>query len=104
MLPDEYQDAEYALERGRNIETVRSNAAHAARHFKTAETAAQLASTALAQVLKSRQDGANAKAPTLAPEIWAEANRINRATAELVNKDVRFWRTNSCIAGLISKM
>jgi outer membrane protein OmpA-like peptidoglycan-associated protein len=72
---DEYRDAEYALERGRNIETVRSNAADAARHFKTAQTAAELASTALAQVMKSRQDAANAKAPQLAPEIWAEAQR-----------------------------
>ena len=72
---DEYRDAEYALERGRNIETVRANAADAARHFKTAQTAAELASTALAQVMKSRQDAANAKAPSLAPEIWAEAQR-----------------------------
>jgi outer membrane protein OmpA-like peptidoglycan-associated protein len=70
---DEYRDAEYALERGRNIETVRSNAADAAVHFKTATTAAELASTALAQVMKSRQDAANARAPELAPEIWAEA-------------------------------
>ena len=72
---DEYRDAEMALERGRNIETVRSNAADAARHFKTATTAAELASTALAQVMKSRQDAANARAPELAPEIWAEAQR-----------------------------
>ncbi len=72
---DEYRDAEMALERGRNIETVRSNAADAARHFKTATTAAELASTALAQVMKSRQDAANAQAPQLAPEIWAEAQR-----------------------------
>jgi outer membrane protein OmpA-like peptidoglycan-associated protein len=72
---DEFRDAEMALERGRNIETVRSNAADAARHFKTATTAAELASTALAQVMKSRQDAANARAPELAPEIWAEAQR-----------------------------
>jgi outer membrane protein OmpA-like peptidoglycan-associated protein len=72
---DEYRDAEFALERGRNIESVRSNAADAARHFNTATTAAQLASTALAQVIKSRQDAANARAPELAPEIWAEAQR-----------------------------
>jgi outer membrane protein OmpA-like peptidoglycan-associated protein len=72
---DEYQDAEYALERGRNIETVRTNAAEAASHFKTATTAAELASTALAQVMKSRQDAANAQAPKLSPEIWAEAQR-----------------------------
>lgn len=72
---DEYKDAEYALERGRNIETVRSNAADATRHFKTATTAAELAATALAQVMKSRQDAANARAPELSPEIWQEAQR-----------------------------
>ena len=72
---DEYRDAESALERGRNIETVRSNAADAAGYFETATTAAELASTALAQVMKSRQDAANARAPELAPEIWEEAQR-----------------------------
>ncbi len=71
----EYADAEYALERGRNIEFVRSNVADAARHFKTATTAAELASTALAQVMKSRQDAANARAPELSPDIWTEAQR-----------------------------
>ncbi|MDH3430729.1 MAG: OmpA family protein [Gammaproteobacteria bacterium] len=71
----EYNAAETALERGRNIETVRSNAADAARHFRTATTAAQLASTALAQVMKSRQDAANARAPELSAEIWEEAQR-----------------------------
>ena len=70
---DEYRDAEYALERGRNIETVRSNAADAAEYFTTATTAAELAATALAQVMKSRQDAANARAPDLAPEIWDQA-------------------------------
>jgi len=72
---DEYKDAEFALQRGRNIETVRSNAADAARYFKTATTAAELAATALAQVMKSRQDAANARAPELSPEIWVEAQR-----------------------------
>jgi len=72
---DEYKDAEFALQRGRNIETVRANAADAARQFKTATTAAELASTALAQVMKSRQDAANARAPELSPEIWIEAQR-----------------------------
>ena len=71
----EYTDAEFALERGRNIETVRSNASDAARYFNTATTAAKLAATALAQVMKSRQDAANARAPELSPEIWTEAQR-----------------------------
>jgi outer membrane protein OmpA-like peptidoglycan-associated protein len=72
---DEYSDAEYALERGRNIETVRSNAADAARYFRTATTAAELATTALAQVMKSRQDAANARAPELSADSWQEAQR-----------------------------
>lgn len=71
----EYSDAEKGLQRGRNIEYVRSNAGDAANYFKTAAEAAQLASTALAQVMKSRQDAANARAPELSPDIWAEAQR-----------------------------
>ncbi|MDH3490449.1 MAG: hypothetical protein OEM20_00425, partial [Gammaproteobacteria bacterium] len=46
----EYRDAESALERGRNIEFVRSNAADATTYFRTAADKAKLAKTALAQV------------------------------------------------------
>jgi len=71
----EYRDAETALSRGRNIELVRSNAADAARYFDTATEAARLAATALAQVMKSRQDAANARSPELAPDLWQSAQR-----------------------------
>ncbi|MEM6511561.1 MAG: OmpA family protein [Pseudomonadota bacterium] len=71
----EYEDAENALRRGRNIETVRSNAGDATRYFRAATEAATLAKTALSQVLKSRQDAANARAPELAPDIWEDAQR-----------------------------
>ena len=71
----EYRDAETALERGRNIDYVRSNAAEATDHFKEATEAAGLARTALAQALKSRQDAANAQAPKLAPDLWEKAQR-----------------------------
>ncbi len=71
----EFEDAEDALRRGRNIETVRSNAADATRYFRAATETATLARTALAQVLKSRQDAANARAPELAPDIWEDAQR-----------------------------
>jgi outer membrane protein OmpA-like peptidoglycan-associated protein len=71
----EYQDAELALERGRNIETVRSNAGDAVRYFNAATKAAELASTALAQVMKSRQDAANARAPELEADLWQQAQR-----------------------------
>lgn len=71
----EYREAEYALERGRNIETVRSNAADATENFRTAAQKAGLASTALAQVMKSRQDAANARAPELSADLWQQAQR-----------------------------
>ncbi|HEY5643916.1 MAG TPA: OmpA family protein [Woeseiaceae bacterium] len=72
----EYSEAESALERGRNIETVRSNAAEATQWFNTAAEKARLARTAFAQVLKSRQDAANARAPELSAELWARAQTV----------------------------
>jgi len=71
----EYRDAESLFERGRNIEFVRDNAADAVRHFRDAEDKARLARTKFAQVLKSRQDAANAKAPELSAELWQKAQR-----------------------------
>ncbi len=71
----EYQDAEDYLARGRNIEYVRSNAADAVKYFRTATEASSLAQTALSQAIKSRQDGANAQAPKLAPELWDDAQQ-----------------------------
>jgi len=69
----EYRDAESALQRGRNIEVVRANAAEAAQYFNAAKEAASLARSALAQALKSRQDAANAKAPELSADLWEDA-------------------------------
>jgi len=71
----EYSDAEIALQRGRNIETVRSNASDATKYFRDAAKKASLAKTKFAQVLKSRQDAANAKAPELSGETWQKAQR-----------------------------
>ncbi len=71
----EYRNAESSLERGRNIESVRSDAADATRYFRAAADAAKLAQTALAQAIKSRQDGANAQAPKLSPDLWDQAQQ-----------------------------
>ena len=71
----EYKDAEMALERGRNIEIVRSNASDATQYFKEAAQKAAIARTKFAQVLKSRQDAANAKSPQLSDELWQQAQR-----------------------------
>ena len=71
----DYKAAETGLAKGRNIEYVRSKAAAAEVHFDAATKAADLATTVLSQVLKSRQDAANAKAPELSPDIWVKAQR-----------------------------
>ncbi len=71
----EYNDAQSALERGRNIEFVRDNASDATRYFREAEEKARLAQTKFAQVLKSRQDAANARAPQLSADLWQQAQR-----------------------------
>ena len=71
----EYEDAEEALERGRNIEFVRDNAADATKYFREAAEKAQLANTKFAQVLKSRQDAANAEAPKRSGDLWQQAQR-----------------------------
>ena len=87
---DEYEDAEYALERGRNIEIVRDNAGDAARYFREAAEKARLAQTKFAQVLKSRQDAANARAPELSPELWRQANsRFSTAIARMERGDLK---------------
>ncbi|NIO41903.1 MAG: hypothetical protein GTO41_18070, partial [Burkholderiales bacterium] len=49
----DYEAADAAFKRGRNIEYVRDKAASAVRHYETATTAAELAKTVLSQVMKS---------------------------------------------------
>ncbi len=71
----DYDAADLGLNRGRNIEYVRSKAGSAEGHYKTATNAAELAKTVLSQVMKSRQDAANAKAPDLSSDIWDKAQR-----------------------------
>lgn len=72
---DAYDDAAEGLRRGRNIEYVRDKAAEATEHLAAAAQAAQLAKTVLSQVMKSRQDAANARAPELSPDLWERAQR-----------------------------
>jgi OOP family OmpA-OmpF porin len=71
----DYDAAESGLQRGRNIEYVRDKVASAQLNYTAATKAAGLAKTALSQVIKSRQDAANAKAPELSPDIWDKAQR-----------------------------
>lgn len=72
---EDYDAAEVGLERGRNIEYVRRKTGEAEENFTKAAAAAELAKTVLAQVMKSRQDAANAQAPELAREVWDKAQK-----------------------------
>jgi outer membrane protein OmpA-like peptidoglycan-associated protein len=70
-----YEAADDGLQRGRNVEYVRDKTAEATEYFDTAVRAAGLARTVLSQVLKSRQDAANARAPELSADLWEKAQR-----------------------------
>jgi outer membrane protein OmpA-like peptidoglycan-associated protein len=70
-----YAAADTGISRGRNVQYLRDKTAEAASHFGAAKRAAELAKTVLAQVLKSRQDAANAGAPERSGEIWDKAQR-----------------------------
>ena len=86
----EYRTAEDLLKRGRNIEHVRSNASDAVRYFRASTRAAELAHTALAQAIKSRQAGANAQAPKLSSELWNSAQqKFSRAISLLERGDLK---------------
>ncbi len=82
----EYREAEDLLARGRNIDYVRSHAGDATNYFKTAAESAGLARTALSQAIKSRQDAANALAPDLSADIWADAQRKFLQAIQLMEK------------------
>ncbi len=85
-----FRAAEEGLQRGRNIEWVRGKAADATAHFQQAAKTGRLAHTVLGQVMKSRQDAANALAPKLAPELWNDAQRaFASAIRELERGDLK---------------
>lgn len=91
----DYEDADEALERGRNIEYVRRKAAEAEELFRKATASAEVAQTTLAQVMKSRQDAANAGAPELASETWSRAQReFGSAINYLERGDLKNARKN----------
>jgi hypothetical protein len=86
----DYESAEIGLQRGRNIEYVRNKAAEAEDHLRTAAEAATLARSVLSQVMKSRQDAANVKAPDLAPDLWEKAQRqFSAAIRSLERGDIK---------------
>jgi outer membrane protein OmpA-like peptidoglycan-associated protein len=92
---EDYAAADAGLQRGRNIEYVRKKAADAESNFKKATEAAKLARTVLSQVIKSRQDAANAKAPQLSRDVWDKAQReFGNAIRYLERGDLKTAKRN----------
>ena len=85
-----YAAAESDLERGRNMERIRSELATAARAFTEAGDAAEIANVTLAPVIKTRADAANANAASFAAEVWTEASEaFDSAARRLETGDIR---------------
>ena len=68
-----YASAEEALDRGRNVEVVRSRLADATARFEEATESAALTKLTLSGVIKTRIDARGADAPTLSAPIWSDA-------------------------------
>ena len=87
---EEFDAAEQALERGRNIDSVRERIARAETLFREATEAAELARASLAGVIKTRQDARTADAPSLSKPIWDDAEaRFSVAVREMERGDLR---------------
>ncbi|MEM1261112.1 MAG: OmpA family protein [Pseudomonadota bacterium] len=85
-----FADAEEALERGRNISTVRDRIARAEGLYRDATESAELARASLAGVIKTRQDARKADAPTLSKPIWDDAEvRFATAVREMEKGDIK---------------
>jgi outer membrane protein OmpA-like peptidoglycan-associated protein len=91
-----YAAAEADLARGRSAEKIRESLATAARTFKQAKDAADIASVTLASLLKTRADATNANAATFAAQLWTEAaERFDSAARRLEAGDARGARSRA---------
>ncbi len=87
---DEFNGAEEALSRGRNIDSIRARVAKAEGFFVAATKAAELARISLAAVIKTRQDARAADAASLSGPIWEDAERrFADAVRELERGDLK---------------
>jgi outer membrane protein OmpA-like peptidoglycan-associated protein len=91
-----YAAAEADLARGRGAERIRESLATAARTFKQAKDAAEIANVTLASVIKTRADATNANAATFAAQLWTEASeRFDSAARRLEADDARGSRSRA---------
>ncbi|MEL6448258.1 MAG: OmpA family protein [Pseudomonadota bacterium] len=88
-----YQQAEQGLERGRNVEYIRSRLSDATSRFNESAESAALTRTTLAATIKTRQDARAAEAPILSQPIWEDAEEaFGRAINQLERGDLKDGR------------
>ena len=88
-----YEAAEEALERGRNVETVRDRLADARDRFAEATETAQTSRLTLEAALKTRENAQAADAMTLSKPIWEDAvEKLDDAIRQLERGDLRDGR------------
>ncbi len=86
---DAYQDAEDALNKGKDLDNIRSLLADAGISFKKALDGCKLGEITFTSVMKARNDAVSADAPQFAPELWTRAEEQFRSGAyDLEDGDV----------------
>ncbi|MEM6817577.1 MAG: OmpA family protein [Pseudomonadota bacterium] len=91
-----YASAEEALERGRNVETVRKRLTEARERFEESTETATTSKLTLQVALETREDAQKADAPTLSGPIWEDAEKkLADAIRVLERGDLRNGRRNA---------
>ncbi|MEE8237695.1 MAG: OmpA family protein [Gammaproteobacteria bacterium] len=85
-----YGAAEADLQRGRNLDRIRSRLATAVTALLGATEASEIATITLAAVIKTRDDAIRAEADSFAADLWADAeNMFGSATRRLESGNIR---------------
>lgn len=91
-----YATADGDLQRGRNLERIKSTLASATKGFNDAAQAAEIANVTLASVIKTRGDATRANATTFAADGWKSAEAaFDAAARRLETGDIRGARTRA---------
>ncbi len=91
-----YSDAEADLERGRNLDRIRTQLEDAVVAFGAATEASEIADITLASLIKTRDDASEAQADRFATAMWAEAEELFESAARrLESGNIRGARTRA---------
>ena len=91
-----YAAAEADMQRGRNLDRIRSRLAIAVSALASATEAAEIASITLAAVIKTRDDALRAEADSFAAELWTDAEEMfGGATRRLESGNIRGARVRA---------